>query len=264
MFLARAIAASRRRIDLDIAAFAAASGATDLTGVDALAKYIKSQSLWNNFRCFPMKSAQNAGAGSTVFGFGGLTSNSGTIKNGPDWNAGGISLNGTSQYIEFDDFISGGHLCVFSRITASSATPASTNVVSSQDNGSVFRGWYHLVLTNGSFRLLRSSNGTAIEAYDTGSGLVVTSDQTIVSQWTEGGGRNFWQNKTSRSLSLLSVTTNQTSLVDSAQPIISGARLVNNIAAEFFSGIQTCHAYINGVNLTTIQRESITDLINEL
>jgi hypothetical protein len=263
MNLLSVIAASRRRADPATAAFAAASGATDLAGIDALVKYVKGQSLWDNFRCYPMKSAQNAGSGSTVFGFGGLTANNGTLINSPTWGAGGLATNGTNQYVDFDDIISGGHLCTFSRVTPSSATPAVTSMILAQDNSGVGRGWYSAILTNGRFRLLRSGNGSQIEAYDTDI-LATTSDQTLVSQWIEGAGRSFWQNKTNRALTLLSGTTNQSSLINSSQKVTAGANFANGNPNTLFEGTHSCHAVINGANITTTQRETITDLINAL
>ena len=83
----------------EIAAFAAESGATDLTGLTNLVVYLKQENLYDNFVIYPMKSAQNAGSGSTVYSLGGLTTVDLTIVAGAPWTSAGIDLNGTNQWM---------------------------------------------------------------------------------------------------------------------------------------------------------------------
>jgi hypothetical protein len=84
---------------VEIAAFAAESGATDLTGLTNLVVYLKQENLYDNFVIYPMKSAQNAGSGSTVYSLGGLTTVDLTIVAGAPWTSAGIDLNGTNQWM---------------------------------------------------------------------------------------------------------------------------------------------------------------------
>jgi hypothetical protein len=101
MNLSSIIAARHRvaAIDSDVQAFATESGATDLTGLNNLAVYLKGEGLYSNFVIYPMKSAQNAGSGSTVYGLGGLTTVDLTIVASAPWTSAGIDCNGTTQWM---------------------------------------------------------------------------------------------------------------------------------------------------------------------
>jgi len=101
MKLSSIIAARHRvaAIDSDVQAFATESGATDLTGLNNLVVYLKGEGLYSSFVIYPMKSAQNAGSGSTVYSLGGLTTVDLTIVAGAPWTSTGIDLNGTNQWM---------------------------------------------------------------------------------------------------------------------------------------------------------------------
>lgn len=58
-------------------------------------KGVKDLGLWNNFVCWPLRSSQNAGTGTTAFSLGGLGTFNGTLVNGPTWGADGIQVGGT-------------------------------------------------------------------------------------------------------------------------------------------------------------------------
>jgi hypothetical protein len=83
--------------DPDLAAFIAASGASDTAGISALVAYLKAESLWTSSRFFPFKSAQNKGSGTTVFGLGGWTSNNVDLVNGPTWGVNGVAFDATDD-----------------------------------------------------------------------------------------------------------------------------------------------------------------------
>ena len=101
MRLSSIIAARHRvaAIDSDVQAFATESGATDLTGLNNLVVYLKGEGLYSSCVIYPMKSAQNAGSGSTVYSLGGLTTVDLTIVAGAPWTSAGIDLNGTNQWM---------------------------------------------------------------------------------------------------------------------------------------------------------------------
>jgi hypothetical protein len=61
-----------RGYDADATAFAAASGATDVSNLSAFVKGVKELGLWSNMVCWPLRSSQNAGTGTTAFSLGGL------------------------------------------------------------------------------------------------------------------------------------------------------------------------------------------------
>jgi hypothetical protein len=88
------------RLDADAAAFAAASGATDVAALSAFVKGVKALGLWNSMVCWPLRSSQNAGTGTTAYSLGGLGTYNGTLVNGPSWGTSGITFaNASSQYV---------------------------------------------------------------------------------------------------------------------------------------------------------------------
>jgi hypothetical protein len=87
-------------VDPDVAAYVATSGATDVAAVSAFVKGVKDLGLWEDMVCWPLRSTQNAGTGTTAYSLGGLGTHNGTLVNGPTWGADGITFaNASSQYI---------------------------------------------------------------------------------------------------------------------------------------------------------------------
>ena len=54
--------------------------------------------LWNSMVCWPLRSSQNAGTGTTAFSLGGLGTFDGTLTNGPTWGTDGVTTDGTNDY----------------------------------------------------------------------------------------------------------------------------------------------------------------------
>ena len=86
-----------RGYDADATAFAAASGATDVSNLSAFVKGVKELGLWSNMVCWPLRSSQNAGTGTTAFSLGGLGTYNGTLTNGPTWGTDGLTILGSSS-----------------------------------------------------------------------------------------------------------------------------------------------------------------------
>jgi hypothetical protein len=80
-----------RGYDADATAFAAASGATDVSNLSAFVKGVKELGLWSNMVCWPLRSSQNAGTGTTAYSLGGLGTYNGTLTNGPTWGTDGLT-----------------------------------------------------------------------------------------------------------------------------------------------------------------------------
>lgn len=254
-------------LDPSISAFAAASGATDLTALNNLAKYLRSQSLLSSVRCFPFKSAQNAGSGSTVYGWGDLTTNDMTLVNSPTWGTGGIAFaSASSQYGSIADFLGTRTLTALLRTNCTAITSGVQALWSRADAGADLRSYQ--VLQNGNavgdpILLVRSSDGglTNAEQY-TASPVGFGADSIFVTQWVDGGGRSLWLNKSALSLTL-DAGSEQTAVFDSGQDIRLNCQFSNG--SPVFMSDQTAAAFcfITGT-LTTTQRETITDLINAL
>lgn len=87
------------RLDADAAAFAATSGATDVAALSNFVKGVKALGLWDDMVCWPLRSSQNAGTGTTAYSLGGLGTFNGTLVNGPTWGVDGIDFDGTNDRI---------------------------------------------------------------------------------------------------------------------------------------------------------------------
>jgi hypothetical protein len=93
-----------RGYDADATAFAAASGATDVSNLSAFVKGVKELGLWSNMVCWPLRSSQNAGTGTTAYSLGGLTGSNGSFENSPTWTPSGVEFSDES-----DDYIATGY-----------------------------------------------------------------------------------------------------------------------------------------------------------
>jgi len=111
-----------RRTDPDAAAFCSRSGASDRAALSAFVRGVKDLGLWESMVCWPLRSTQNAGTGTTAYSLGGLGTFDGTLTNGPIWTADGVSFDGSNDYIitplEANDYPNGlSELVVFNAPT---------------------------------------------------------------------------------------------------------------------------------------------------
>lgn len=90
---------ARTRLDSDAAAYIARSGAQDRAAINAFVRGVKSLGLWESMVCWPLRSAQNAGNGDTVYSLGGLGTFNGTRVNGPAWTADGLDFDGSDDRV---------------------------------------------------------------------------------------------------------------------------------------------------------------------
>jgi hypothetical protein len=85
-------------LDLDADSYILRAGVTDPTAKTQINDFVvgvKSLGLWNNMVCWPLRSAQNAGTGTTAYSLGGLGTYNGTLTNGPTWGADGVNMIGS-------------------------------------------------------------------------------------------------------------------------------------------------------------------------
>lgn len=250
----------------EVEQFRAQSGATDLQGISALTAYLKQQNLFASSRFYPMKSAQNAGTGSTVFGIGGLTANNGTLVGSPTWGAGGIAYNGTNQAMTIPDFIDGGTLTVWARIAQNTATPASVQAIVSQfETVGDQRSWnlqQRGDIAGQPYDIIKNATGIGPENYTerTATGLGSTANRTIVGQWESNQPNRIWFNNTS--ISTTTVQGTSTTRLN-VSVLISFASLAQGTAG-FAALTGTALMFLNGPTPTATQREAITNLINAL
>jgi hypothetical protein len=78
------------------------SDSTPRQQIRDFAKGVNDLGLWNNMVCWPLRSSQNYGSGTTAYSLGGLGTFNGTLVDGPTWNVdnSGINFNATSARIE--------------------------------------------------------------------------------------------------------------------------------------------------------------------
>jgi hypothetical protein len=86
-------------VDTDAQTFITTSGATDKEGIDQFVKGVKNLGLWNSMVCWPLRSAQNAGTGTTAYSLGGLGTLNGTLVNGPTWASNGLDFDGNNDRV---------------------------------------------------------------------------------------------------------------------------------------------------------------------
>ena len=89
--------------DKDAVSYFSRAGVTDATAksqINAFVKGVKNLGLYNSMVCWPLRSSQNAGTGTTAYSLGGLGSYNGTLVNSPSWGVDGITFtSGSSQTI---------------------------------------------------------------------------------------------------------------------------------------------------------------------
>lgn len=85
--------------DTDASAYFTTAGVTSTAGRQQVSRFvtgIKDLGLWNSMVCWPLRSSQNAGTGTTAFSLGGLQTSNATMSGG-SWSANGFTLSGSQQ-----------------------------------------------------------------------------------------------------------------------------------------------------------------------
>ena len=99
--------------DLDAVAYIGRARITDVVAQNAINDFVlgmKNLNLYNNMACWPLRSTQNAGTGTTAYSLGGLGTFNGTLVSGPTWGVDGVVFDGSNDVIttslttQFTDF----------------------------------------------------------------------------------------------------------------------------------------------------------------
>jgi hypothetical protein len=88
--------------DTDASAYFTTAGVTNTAGRQRISRFvtgIKNLGLYNNMVCWPLRSSQNAGTGTTAYSLGGLGTFNGTLTNGPTWTEDGVTIDNTNDFI---------------------------------------------------------------------------------------------------------------------------------------------------------------------
>lgn len=86
--------------DTDASAYFTTAGVTNTAGRQQISRFvtgIKDLGLWSSMVCWPLRSMQNAGTGTTAYSLGGLQTANATLVNGSTWSSNGTPFT-TTQY----------------------------------------------------------------------------------------------------------------------------------------------------------------------
>ena len=150
--------------DPDALSYFAAASITDPIGkeqINTFVRGIKSLGLYNNMVAWPLRSTQNAGTGTTAYSLGGLGTYDGTLTNDPTWGTGGITFDGTDDYIQ-TGFASG--LSEFSIFSVTTSNSTGVRYEYSKD----------FVTSNREFGVFQQANGITNFFVRNSSGLIQT------------------------------------------------------------------------------------------
>lgn len=259
-----------RVYDADVAAFQKASAAADVSGIMDLVDYLKAESLWNYARFYPMKSSQNAGTGSTVYGLGGLTSNNMTLVNSPTWGSDGVTFDGSTQYGSIQNLWSSSGLFMLTRAALGAAgASADSTILGNWDSSVDQRGLLYLVIGTGPgdrFGVGVSSDGTAATVWgqQATDGVFTTDSQTFGFNVSSSAVFSMFQEKASLARTTW-IGSQQASLYAANSTLYYAANRLSGGSANLHTPMQSTALFlVSGADPTTTQRETITDLINAL
>lgn len=184
-------------LDSDATTFIAASGATDTKAVNDFVKGVKTLGLWSNMVCWPLRSAQNAGAGATAYSLGGLGTYNGTLVSSPAWGADGITFTAAStQYVTTGFRFPSGPLWAFADIKFAN-TSANYAIITKDDQGSN-RDW-SVLYSNTTTRVRLDANiGSGYGNNRVNLPSSQTTDRQIVQFSHDGTNYNARRNKETR------------------------------------------------------------------
>ena len=92
--------ASASTYDANASSFIATSGATDIVAINDFVLGVKTLGLWNSMVCWPLRSSQNAGTGTTAYSLGGLGTFNGTLVGGPTWGVNALDFTVNSSRMD--------------------------------------------------------------------------------------------------------------------------------------------------------------------
>jgi hypothetical protein len=91
---------SPNKWELDVQGYLNTCNISDSTArqqIRDFSKGVNDLGLWNSMVCWPLRSSQNYGSGTTAFSLGGLGTFNGTLTDGPTWGSDGIVNSGTGK-----------------------------------------------------------------------------------------------------------------------------------------------------------------------
>jgi hypothetical protein len=123
-------------VDSDAQSFITATSATDVSAINAWVVGLKAMGIWQTSVCWPMRSTQNYGTGTSLKSLGGLGSYDGTLTNGPTWGGDGIVFDGVNDYIALANPSQSTALASFSMFSVFDSDQSASKLVFGAFNGS--------------------------------------------------------------------------------------------------------------------------------
>ena len=203
--------------DADASTYFTTAGVTSVAGRQQISRFvtgIKDLGLWNDMVCWPLRSSQNAGTGTTAYSLGGLITKNGTLTNGPTWGADGIVFDGANDYIDVPFTEKSGYTTHNFGVIASMPTPTGSRIA--MQAGGPWVGTLFSALTP-----IASEDGNRFEAssYTANTYFLIVYDKIV-------GSFSGYYNGSSLGTASGSVTLN-------SSPILIGAYATNLL---FWSG----------------------------
>ncbi len=229
--------------DLDAVAYIGKVGITDVTAQNAINDFVlgtKNLGLWSNMVCWPLRSSQNAGTGTTAYSLGGYGTYNGTLVNSPSWGVDGIIFtSGSSQTINVPNItISQTDIILATCQAATSGNLRVINAVWGADSAGIWAGF-----SGTYFWDCRSTAGTNNRQ----SGGTVPTSRIFTHGIASASGSSFFVNGTS----ILSNAVSSTNANLSSFKINSNGGN-GNIAFAMFSQSITGNASLYNLYKTTL------------
>jgi hypothetical protein len=86
--------------DTDASGYFTTAGVTNTAGRQQISRFVagvKDLGLWSSMVCWPLRSSQNAGSGTTAYSLGGRGTFNGTLVNSPTWGTDGLTNSTTGR-----------------------------------------------------------------------------------------------------------------------------------------------------------------------
>jgi hypothetical protein len=150
--------------DSDASSYFTTAGVTEVAARQQISRFvtgIKDLGLWSNMVCWPLRSSQNAGTGTTAYSLGGLGTFNGTLTNGPTWGASGVDFDGVNDFINTGNTFNTARIIYVSYLARlPSATLLGSIVGNYNFNGTNETGYelFHEASTRPTMRFYTTSN----------------------------------------------------------------------------------------------------------
>lgn len=217
--------------DADASTYFTTAGVTSVAGRQQISRFvtgIKDLGLWSSMVCWPLRSSQNAGTGTTAYSLGGLTTANGTLVNGPTWAANGIILDGVDDCIT-TSYVAANGPASFGFVSRTAITITDNNIVYSIDDLTNRKmDMYYSSAASARIRFEANLNGSVATRVDINS----TNTGNFICAQASHDGTNFYGQGNS---STIQSAAGSGTMQGTGAALVFGRRSIN-AAPLFFNG----------------------------